>query len=116
MSNFLSKAASARLVTLSHLLALALAAGGWLWAWLMLGNSSHSLILHFNELSHVNQRGDFSDLSGFAVFALGAIIIDYFIALELESREKFLARILTVSSVGLGLLIFIGFAAIISVN
>ena len=44
------------------------------------------------------------------------VIVNFFLALELEARDWFLGKIVAAATLVLSVLIFIAFAAIISVN
>jgi len=94
----------------------ALILGGTLWAYGALRSVKGLLILHYSNTSGIDYIGSFEEL--FKISAIGAIAIcmNFILALELEERDMFLARLLAGASVFIGLLIFIGFAAIISVN
>lgn len=93
-----------------------LVAGGWLWAWLYLREIDQTLILHFNDRVGINLVGKPGDLAGFGVLALIAVVINSILALALEERDWFLGKLLAAATLAFAALIFIGFAAIISVN
>jgi hypothetical protein len=94
----------------------ALVAGGWLWAWLYLKKIDQTLILHFNDISGINLVGKVGDLAGFGVLALVVVAMNFVLALALEDRSWFLGKLLAAATLAFAVLIFIGFAAIISVN
>lgn len=72
--------------------------------------------MHFNNFSGITQIGDLSGLVWVGVGAMAAILVNFLIVLELEERDKFLGKLATAAALIFGLLIFIGFAAIISIN
>lgn len=97
-------------------LSLSLVAGGWLWAWLYLRKIEQTLILHFNSLSGINLVGGVRELAGFGILALVVVAVNFVLALALEERDWFLGKLLAAATLAFAALIFIGFAAIISVN
>lgn len=105
-----------RLVAGAFGISLALVAGGWLWAWIYLRKIEQTLILHFNDRAGINLVGEVGDLAGFGVLALIVVVINSILALALEDRGWFLGKLLAAATLAFAVLIFIGFAAIISVN
>jgi hypothetical protein len=116
MSGFWDKLVQHRIVAVLGALSFAFTGGGWLWAWLALKDKTYSLSLHWNNLVHVNQTGDIADLMGLGAFALLVVLLDFAVALELDQRDWFWGKFLASGALSFALLIFIGFAAIISVN
>lgn len=105
-----------RLLTGAFAVSFSLAAGGWLWAWLALRKTEQTLILHFNNRAGINLVGKVGDLTGVGVLALVVVAVNFFLALALEDRGWFLGKLLATATLAFAALIFIGFAAIISVN
>jgi len=97
---------------------LILVLGGWLWAALALRrvDATQTLILHFNNLVGINQVGDTGDLAVAGVLGIVAVIVNFLISVELEDRDWFLGKLITVATFAFSALLFIGFTAIISVN
>jgi hypothetical protein len=93
-----------------------LVGGGVLWAYVALKNVSGPLILHYNSIEYITQIGDLRALLAAGVFGLIALLVNFILALELKEREWFLGELLAAGSVFMSTLIFIAFAAIISVN
>lgn len=89
--------------------------GGWIWAYLALRGASTPLILRFNAQG-INQVGYFWDLAKVGIFGLGVVAVNFLISIELERRDRFLGKLAAVFTFFLSVLIFIYFAAIISVN
>lgn len=116
MSALREKISDHRAIAAFGTLALLLVAGGWLWAFLVLRDRPHSLILHWNDLINVNIKGDMGDLSGLGALSVLAVILNFKLALELDRRDWFLGKLVIGATFGFGVLIFIGFAAIVSVN
>ena len=98
------------------LLALLFVLGGTIWAYVALSAAGETVILHFNSVRGITQIGSPVHLLWVGLTAMVAVFINFFICLELETRDKFLAKLLAIATLLWGLLIFIGFAAIISVN
>lgn len=90
--------------------------GGSLWAYFSLRNVGQPLVLHFNDLAGITQIGSPAAFLAVGFIALLAILFDFILAVELESRDRFLSRLLAVGALFLSVLLFIGYAAIISVN
>ena len=105
-----------RLVSGLFLLSLISVAGSYLWAYLALQSVGGPLIIHFNSESGINQTGTLVDLLWFVVTAILVVIINFFIALELEARDWFWGKLLASATLFFALLILVGFASIISVN
>ena len=95
---------------------LVLIIGSWWWAYRVLHLITQPLIIHFNARDGINQIGGMGDLTGMAVLSLAIIIVNFFIFLELEKRDRLWAIILASGTLLYSALIFRGFAAIISVN
>ena len=116
MSMLFQKIDRHRPVAAGFLASLFLVAGGWLWTYFSFRNADQPLILHFNSLIGINQVGSLRDLVPVGAFSLAIVALNFFIALELEERDWFLGKFLAVGTFAFAALIFIGFAAIISVN
>jgi len=91
-------------------------AGAMAWAYAALGKTSGLLILHFNNAVGINQIGGFRELVGAGVTGIVLVAVNFAIALELERRDWFLGKLLAAATLLLSVFLFIGFAAIISVN
>ena len=90
--------------------------GAWLWAFFALRKISQPLIIHFNNVLGISQIGNLNDLSMVAIFGLISLILDFCITLEFEERDWFLGKLAAAFGLFFSILLFIGFAAIISVN
>ncbi|MDO8536789.1 MAG: hypothetical protein Q7R94_00915 [bacterium] len=104
-----------RSISFIFLTSFLLIAGGCLWAYIVLHNSSVPLILHFNDMG-INQIGSFWEILWIGITGIVMAIINFGIALELEERDWFWGKVLAAGTLLLGVLIFAGLAAIISVN
>ncbi len=91
-------------------------AAGTLWAYSALKSAGSILILHFNNVVGINQIGGVGELIGVGITGLIVVVVNFLIAMELEARDLFLGKLLTGATLLFGILLFIGFAAIISVN
>ncbi len=105
-----------RSVAAASFVSLLLVAGGWLWCYLVFRKTDQPLILHFNNLVGIDQVGGLGDLVPVGLFALVLTGLGSLLALELEEKDWFLGKFTAVAVFGFAALIFIGFAAIISVN
>ncbi|MBI2033772.1 MAG: hypothetical protein HYT13_01600 [Candidatus Liptonbacteria bacterium] len=95
---------------------LTLVLSGWLWAYFSLRNLPPPYILRFVSNLGVTQLGDLQDIAAAGAVAMISVLLNFILAFELETKAKFLAKLLTFSTLTFAALIFIGFAAIISVN
>ena len=101
------------------LASLAFAAGGFFWALGALGGSDASsgpLILHFNDMQGITSIGRFGDLLWMGALGIAIVIINFFIALDLEVRDNGLGKIIAVTTLVMAILLFLAFAAIIKIN
>ncbi len=95
---------------------LTLVLGGWAWSYFDLKTISDPLVIHYSQGVGIDQVGYAGDLAKVGIFGMVVILINFLIAVELEQKERFLGRLTSGVTLLLGLLIFIYFAAIISVN
>jgi len=99
------------------LAAIALALGGFLWAYFSLWNMSGGpLVLHFNDMNGITDVGNLWGIASIGILGIVVTVVDFFIAMELEERDRFLGKIVAVASVFFAVLLFIAFAAILSFN
>ncbi len=105
-----------RPVAAAALASLLLSACGWVWSFFALRDTGQPLILHFNNLAGIDQVGGLSDLVPVGLFGLALTALGSVLALELEEKDWFLGKFTAAAVFGFAALIFIGFAAIISVN
>lgn len=80
-----------------------------------LRGESETLVLHFTK-SGIDQFGSFWQLQGYGLIGLVVVIMNYFIAIELEERDWFWGKFVAGVTLGLAILLFVAFRAIISVN
>jgi len=112
----LGKILKFRLVSVLSAASLAFVLGGSVWAYFALRGTSTPLVLHFNDISGISQIGGIGDLLWFGATGLVVVLVNFFVALELEARDWFWGKLLATATLVFALLLFIGFAAIISVN
>ena len=111
------KIVRAKAVGIMSFAALALAAGGWLWAHFALRDiATTPLILHFDDLSGITAVGGPATLTFMGFLGMIVIVMNYLIALELEVRDRFLGKLIAAVTLVFALLLFIAFAAIVNVN
>lgn len=96
--------------------ALVLVAGGTMWAYFALRGITQPLILHYNGQHGISQTGNIWNLTGFGITGLVVLTLNFGMSLVFEQSDSLWGKIVAVASLILGVLIFIGFAAIISVN
>lgn len=97
-------------------LSVALVLAGWLWAYVVLGDLDAPIIIHFTNTSGIDRIGTFSELNEIAFLGMLMVLIDSIITFVLWDRNRALAIYSLIFGLVLALLIFISFAAIISVN
>ena len=90
--------------------------GATIWAYVATKDINGPIVLHFNNIAGINQIGSFFDLLLVGITCVLVVIVNFFLALELEKRDWFLGKIVAATTLLASLLIFIAFAAIISVN
>ena len=103
-------------IILVFFLGLILVLGGWLWAILILGQIHQPLIVHFSSYTGITAIGGLSNFAYVAIFSLLVLVVNFCLALALEKRDQFWSKFMAITTLIYALLIFIGFAAIISVN
>jgi hypothetical protein len=116
MKRLLSRAIEHRVVAAALGGSFLLVLGGWLWAWLTLRGSDQPIIVHFNPIVRINQVGTAADLHPIGIFSLLVVLVNFFLAIDLEERDRFLGKLVAAATLGFAILIFIGFSVIISVN
>jgi len=114
--SFIRKALRFKTTSLLFALSFILVASGTVWVYVALRGIRGPLILHFSNLFGIDQIGALWDLLKMGMLGIVIVLVNFVIALELEEQDWFLGKLLAGATVFLGLLIFIGFAAIISVN
>jgi len=102
--------------TFSFVVSLALVIGGWLWAYFTLREIELPLVIHFSNITGINQVGYSWDLAKVGIFGILVVVINFLISVELEKRDKFLGKLTSAFTLFLSILIFVYFMAIISVN
>jgi len=91
--------------------------GGFLWAYFALRNTGGgSLVLHFNDMNGVTEIGNLWGIISMGILGIAIMVVNFFIAIELEERDHFLGKIVAVASFFFAVLLFIAFAAILSMN
>jgi hypothetical protein len=113
----IKKIATYRFVSLMSLASFLFVAGGFFWAYAALRNvGPQPLILHFNDLDGITSVGSFTDLLLMGILGTAIVIINFFLALELEARDRVLGKIVVSMTLIIAILLFLGFAAILNVN
>lgn len=112
----IKKIARYRLVSLLSLAGFLFAAGGFVWALAELAGARGPFILHFSDMNGITSVGGLSAVAMMGVLGIVIILIDFFVAIELEERDSVLGKIVAAMALLLGVLLFLAFAAIIRVN
>ncbi len=86
------------------------------WAYSALRSIPGPIVVRFNNASGITELGGFLNLASVAATGIVIVVINFFLALELRERDRFLGTIIAASTLLMSALIFIGFAAIIAVN
>ena len=122
-----AKVRLARAVSILSAGAFMLSLGGGLWAYFALrgaatapgamqGAGGTQVILHWNDLSGITSAGGLGAVVFMAIFGVAASLLNFAIALELDARDRFLGKLVAAATFAFAVLLFIAFAAIISVN
>jgi len=80
-----------------------------------LKNITQPLIINFSD-GKINKVGNLGNIWVLGIFSLLILPIDFFLAVYLDKREKFLSKMLASAALFLAVLIFILFSVIVSVN
>jgi hypothetical protein len=106
-----------RLVSLLSLASFVFAAGGFIWAFCALNAMrAGPLILHFNDMAGITSIGSFDRLLAMGILGMAIVVINFFVAIELEARDGVLGKIIAAMTFAMAVLLFLAFAAIIKVN
>jgi hypothetical protein len=90
--------------------------GGFIWAMLALEKATGPLILHFNDLAGIAAVGGIGTIVFGGVFGIVVVIVNGFIAIEFEERNPLFGKLIAILTLVFAVLLFIAFAAILSVN
>lgn len=106
-----------RAVSATSFAAIAFVLGGFLFAYFDLRRIGVGpLILHFDDIEGVTSVGSLRTVVFVGVLGLMTTIMNFFIALELEARDRFLGKIAAAVTLIIAILLFIAFLAIVNVN
>jgi len=100
---------------ISLALAATLVLTGWIWAFVRLYGLSQ-ITVHFNDYVGINRVAGITDLHAFGVLGLIIVTVNGLIGMALEERDWFFGKLAAFSGLILGILIFIGFMVIMSIN
>jgi hypothetical protein len=89
---------------------------GFGWAMAMLGKITGPLVLHFNDLQGITSVGSMGVIVFGGVFGIVVVLVNSSLALEFEERNPFFGKLVAVLTLIFSILLFIAFAAILSVN
>lgn len=104
-------------VSLLSLISLLFVLGGAIWDYASLLNSgSAPYILHFNDIDGITKVGGLENLVLMGILGVIIVLINFLIAIELESRDEILAKMVSVATLVVSILLFLSFIAILNVN
>ncbi|MCL5733468.1 MAG: hypothetical protein M1334_02275 [Patescibacteria group bacterium] len=83
---------------------------------LILRKINQPLIIHYSYLNGIDKVGGIFMVFQIAVLVLVMVLINSFIAYYVESKDKFLGKLISSGTLFLSFLIFIFFFIIISIN
>jgi hypothetical protein len=89
---------------------------GFIWAFVALQRMNGPHILHFDELRGITAVGGAGVIIFAGIFGMAVVIINGFLAMALEKRSVLFGKLTAVLTLVFAILLFIAFAAIISVN
>jgi len=95
--------------------------GGFAWGYFAMRHSPF-VILHYGaasferRLGTINHYGTTADFMRFGILSVVVLFVNFFLALEVARRDRFLGKLITGATLFFSILLFIGVAAIISVN
>jgi hypothetical protein len=90
--------------------------GGFVWALLSLEKVSGPLVLHFNDLAGIVAVGSINAIVFGGIFGIAVVFINGCLAVEFEARNPLFGKLIAVLTLVFAVLLFIAFAAILSVN
>jgi len=78
--------------------------------------TSRPFVLHFNDLQGITSVGGIGIPVFAGVFGIAVVFLNGSLALEFEERNAFFGKLTAVITLAFAILLFIAFAAILSVN
>ncbi|MGB7957327.1 MAG: hypothetical protein WCF77_00585 [Minisyncoccia bacterium] len=90
--------------------------GGFVWAMMSLEKITGPLILHFDDLAGIAAVGGIGTIMFGGVFGIVVVFINGFLAIEFEKRNPLFGKLIAILTLVFAILLFIAFAAILSVN
>ena len=97
--------------------ALVLVLGGFLWMLSALqAMGSGPFIINFNDIQGITRTGGIGDVIKMGVLALLIVIVNFFLAVELDERDRILGKMVAGITLVGAILLFIAFVAILNVN
>ena len=89
---------------------------GFIWALVSLEKVIGPLVLHFNDLQGITATGNIGTIIFGGALGVVVVLMNGCLALEFEERNPFLGKLIAVLTLVFAILLFIAFAAILSVN
>jgi hypothetical protein len=104
-------------VSIVSLIALVLVLGGFFWLWSALAvMGSGPFILNFNDIQGITRTGGIGDVVAMGILATLIVVINFFLALELDRRDRMLGKMVAGITLVGAILLFIAFIAILNAN
>ena len=104
-------------VAVISLIALILVVGG---SWWLVGAlqamGSGPFILNFNDIQGITRIGGIGDAVAMGILAALIVVINFFLAMELDERDWVLGKLVAGITLSAAVLLFISFVAILNAN
>jgi predicted Abi (CAAX) family protease len=106
-----------RAVAVASLVSLFLVLGGFLWLLSALqAAGSGPFIINFNDIQGITRTGGMGDVVMMGILATLIVTINFFLAIELDARDRMLGKLVAGITLAGAILLFISFVAILNVN
>ena len=119
----IGKIARHRSISIIFLLSFLLVVGGFFWAYgklsgeaMVWNEGAGPFILHFNLFDGITATGDFSGIVSMGVLGAVIVILNFFIGMALEERDRTLSLAFAGATLAMAILLFLSFVAILNVN
>ena len=89
---------------------------GFIRAIFLIVGTSGPFVVHFNDMQGITLSGGAGTVMFAGIFGIVVVALNGSVALEFEGRNVFFGRLISVVTLVFAVLLFIAFAAILSVN
>jgi hypothetical protein len=90
--------------------------GGFAWAMASFDAAKGPFILHFNDLAGITSAGGTAIVVFAGIFGIAVVLVNGCLAFEFAERNAFFGKLTAILTLVFAILLFIAFAAILSVN